>query len=491
MKHRPSVSIVVPAYNEEELIADCISSLQRQDYDGRIEIIIVDNASTDRTPQIAQSMDVKVVHEIKQGYVHALRAGFSAATGDIIACTDANTMVPPHWISRITSNLSRTGIAACSGVFTFHDGPIFLRIIGLICGRLNYHLAGANMAVWRSVYMASGGFDPAVNMGADVEFGQRITRFGKLLIDRKLAVKTSGRRFQFAFFQTLWLYYVNDLSLFFFRRPAFYNFPNIRRAQYTLGGARLSISRFAVAACAIACFLFVTENTENKLFGSVLAHGQQNKPLVALTFDDGPSLYTKQILDTLSKYGIKATFFMVGENVERHPDIAKRVAEEGNVIGNHTYSHPFWGPMEAPDKISSELSKAAAAIRKACNVDPEYFRPPHGWRSPWMMSLARKDHYTVVTWTVDPDDWQKINAQTIEQRVLSRSGGGSIILLHDGFETSSNPQRMNTVSALPAIIKGLEARGYSFVTIPELIRASGESVPQTLSHFSNAPTPVE
>jgi peptidoglycan/xylan/chitin deacetylase (PgdA/CDA1 family) len=130
--------------------------------------------------------------------------------------------------------------------------------------------------------------------------------------------------------------------------------------------------------------------------------------------------------------------------------------------------------MEAPDKISSELSKAASAIRKACNVDPEYFRPPHGWRSPWMMSLARKDHYTVVTWTVDPDDWQKINAQTIEQRVLSRSGGGSIILLHDGFETSANPQRMNTVSALPAIIKGLEARGYSFVTIPELIRASGE-----------------
>ncbi len=491
MKHKPCVSIVVPAYNEEELITQCISSLKQQDYAGPYDIIIVDNACTDRTSAIALSMGVRVIRECNRGYVHAMKTGFSEATGDIIACTDADTMVPSNWLSKIVNNLSKPGVVACSGVFTFHDGPLPLRLLGEVAGRLNYHLAGANMAVWRSVYLASGGFDPKVNMGADVELSQRIARAGKIIIDRKLVAKTSGRRFQFAFFQTLWLYYVNDLSLLLFRRPAFYDFPNIRRSQYVFSVKRLSVSRFAVAACAIACFLFVTENTENKLFGPVLAHGQQNKPLVALTFDDGPSAYTLQVLDTLSKYGVKATFFMVGENVERHPDIASRVAGEGHVIGNHTYSHPFWGPIEAPNPINSELDKTAAVIRKACNVDPEYFRPPHGWRSPWMMSLARKDHYTVVTWTVSPDDWQKITAKTIEQRVLSRTRGGSIILLHDGLETKPNPNRSNTVAALPVIIRGLQARGYSFVTIPELIRASRASFPQTLSHFSNAPTPVE
>jgi peptidoglycan/xylan/chitin deacetylase (PgdA/CDA1 family) len=491
MKQKPSVSIVVPAYNEEELIAECIFSLKRQDYDGEFEIIVVDNACTDRTSRIAENMGVTVVHERRQGYVHALRAGFSAATGDIIACTDADTMAPPSWLSKILANLSKPGIVACSGVFTFHDGPPLLRFIGKVCGCMNYHLAGANMAVWRSVYLRSGGFNPRVNMGADVELGQRIQRLGKLHIDRKLVVKTSGRRFQFAFFQTLWLYYLNDLSLYLFKRPAFYNFPNIRRAQYAFAASRFSFTRYAVAACAVACFLFVTENTENKLFGSVLAHGQQDKPLVALTFDDGPSTFTRQILDTLSKYDVKATFFLVGLNVERHPDIAKRIVAEGHTVGNHTYSHPFWGPVEMPDKIRTELDKAASAIRKACGVDPEYFRPPHGWRSPWMMSLARQEHYTVVTWTVSPDDWQRVSAKTIEQRVLSKTGGGSIILLHDGMETRPNPQRQCTVQALPNIIRDLKDRGYSFVTIPELIRSSKQFFPQTLAHFSSVPTPVE
>ncbi len=490
MKQRPSVSIVVPAFNEEELIAACVSSLKQQDYDGDIEVIVVDNASTDDTARLARLGGARVVYEPKKGYVHALRAGFSEACGDIIACTDGDTMAPPCWISKMVCNLSKPGIVACSGVFTFHDGPILVKLMGEVGGRLNYHLAGANMALWRSVYLASGGFNPEVNLGADVELGLRIKRFGRVLIDRKIIVKTSGRRFQFAFFQTLYRYYLNDLSLYLLKRPVFYDFPNIRRAQYA-AASRFPFMKYAVAACAVACFLFVTENTENRLFGSVFAHGLQNKPLVALTFDDGPSAYTREILDTLSRYDVHATFFLIGKNVERRPVIARRIVQDGNVVGNHTYSHPFWAPVETPDRINAEIDKATAAIRIACGVVPEYFRPPHGWRSPWMMGLARKDHYTVVTWTVSPDDWQKVSARTIEQRVLSKTRAGSIILLHDGLETRPNPQCASTVQALPAIIRDLKARGYSFVTVPELIRASKESVPQTLSRFSNAPTPVE
>jgi glycosyltransferase involved in cell wall biosynthesis len=106
----PSFTIVVPAFNEEEMIADCIASIQRQDYSGDFEIIVVDNASTDRTAEIARSMGVTVVKERKQGYVHALRAGFSAATQEIIACTDADTRVPEFWLTRISHTIHRQGV---------------------------------------------------------------------------------------------------------------------------------------------------------------------------------------------------------------------------------------------------------------------------------------------------------------------------------------------------------------------------------------------
>jgi peptidoglycan/xylan/chitin deacetylase (PgdA/CDA1 family) len=502
MKKMPSFTIIVPAFNEEEMIADCLRSIQQQDYDGDFEIIVVNNASTDRTEEIARSLGATVVFERKQGYVHALRAGFGAATGDIIACTDADTRVPSFWLKKIRENLSVQGNVACSGVFMFYDGPLFIRFIGRVFGKFNYHLAGANMAVWRKTYLASGGFDPHVNMGADVELGQRLHKFGRVVIDRSLVARTSGRRFQYAFFQTLVLYYFNDLWLMLLRRPLFYNFPNIRTrgthmargaraARIALSSPRFAFARVAIAGLALAFFLWISESTENRLFGTVLAHGQQNLPLVAITFDDGPSKYTPQILDTLAKYDVKATFFMIGNNVDRLPDVARRIVAEGHAIGNHTYSHPFWAPMEPPDRISREINKAEYSIFRATGQWPSYFRPPHGWRSPWMMQLARKEKYTVVTWTISPDDWQRISRRTIEHRVLSKCAAGSIILLHDGIELKQEPQRQETAAALPVIISELKSRGYRFVTIPELIGSLDQSTPAGLAHYSTVSTPTE
>jgi glycosyltransferase involved in cell wall biosynthesis len=184
MIKKPFISIVVPAFNEEDMITDCLLSLHQQHYDGDYEIIVVNNASTDGTPAIAESMGAKVVTEWKKGYVHALRAGFSEASGDIIACTDADTRVFSNWLSRIAELLQKPGTIACSGTFRFYDGPAWLRFIGKVFGRFNYHLAGANMAVWRKAYLASGGFNANVNMGADVELGQRLKKQGTLVIDR-------------------------------------------------------------------------------------------------------------------------------------------------------------------------------------------------------------------------------------------------------------------------------------------------------------------
>jgi peptidoglycan/xylan/chitin deacetylase (PgdA/CDA1 family) len=223
------------------------------------------------------------------------------------------------------------------------------------------------------------------------------------------------------------------------------------------------------------CFVLTAEGPGSQILGPVLTRVKADQPVVALTFDDGPSTYTAQVLDILARYQVKATFFVIGQNVDRYPDYARRIVAEGHVIGNHTYSHPLWGAVEAPHDMHGELARAAQAIEAATGVYPTLFRPPHGWRSPWMIQLARREGYEVVTWSVSPDDWRRPRPQVIVERVLQHIRPGAIILLHDGLETSVGPPVQNTVAALPDLIEGLQARGYRFVTIPELRAMAGVS----------------
>ncbi len=470
---KPFVSVVVPVYNEEYVLADCLAALQRQDYGGPYEIIVVNNACSDRSPGIARAMGVRVVDEPRKGYVFALRAGFAAASGEIIASTDADTVVPPDWISRLAEGLTeRDGTVAISGIFGFHDGPAWLRLFGHLVSPLNWGLAGANMAVWRWAYEAVGGFDPAVNLGADRKLGMRLKRLGRIRVDRRLQVSTSLRRFQVAFWATIWRYLVNDLWLNLFGRPRFYTFPDIRLQRSRRPVARL-VPLTSLLVIVLGLFLASAEAPGSQVLGPVLTGVRADQPVVALTFDDGPSTSTAQILDILARYGVKATFFAIGQNVDRYPDLARRIVAEGHAIGNHTYSHPLWGALEAPHDMQRELQRAAQAIETATGVAPRLFRPPHGWRSPWMIHLARREGYDVVTWTVSPDDWRRPPPAVIVQRVLQHALPGAIILLHDGLETQVGPPVENTVAALPALIEQLLARGYRFVTIPELQASVG------------------
>jgi peptidoglycan/xylan/chitin deacetylase (PgdA/CDA1 family) len=474
MSSKPFVSIVIPVYNEEYVLADCLAALQQQDYAGPYEIIVVNNACTDRSPEIARAMGARVVSEPHKGYVHALRAGFAAARGEIIACTDADTIVPPDWLSRLVEVLLEDPeVVAVSGVFDLHDCSPWLGALGSLASRLNWHLAGGNMAVWRRAYEAVGGFDPAVNLGADTELGLRLQRLGRVVIDRRLAVNTSGRRIQHALWQTLWMYLLNDLWLILFGHPRFYDFPDIRVApRRHLPVRRLSGAGALLTLLSLLVFTAMSPGAQT--FGPVLAHGPAGQPVVALTFDDGPSPDTAEVLDILAHYQVKATFFVIGQNVQRHPDLARRIVAEGHAIGNHTYSHPLWVAVETPGQVARELDGAAAAIQAATGVYPTLFRPPHGWRSPWMLHLAHRKGYTVVTWSVSPDDWRQPPPGAIAMRVLQRVRPGAIILLHDGLDTRGNPPMQNTVDALPAIIEGLQARGYHFVTVPELMRVAGQ-----------------
>jgi peptidoglycan/xylan/chitin deacetylase (PgdA/CDA1 family) len=196
-------------------------------------------------------------------------------------------------------------------------------------------------------------------------------------------------------------------------------------------------------------------------------------PLAALTFDDGPSSeYTAAILDTLKRYGVHATFFVIGRNAEKYPELVKRESMEGHAIGNHTYSHPLLTQFETKEQLHREIQKTQDIIARETGRRPDLFRPPHGWRSPWLISECERDGYNVVNWTIDPKDWKHPASNVIVKRVMRKCGEVTIVLLHDGLELKNDPGQENTVRALSTIIGEFRLKGYRFVTINELIADS-------------------
>ena len=198
---------------------------------------------------------------------------------------------------------------------------------------------------------------------------------------------------------------------------------------------------------------------------NVYRMGDPSKPLVALTFDDGPDTrWTPQVLDALSAKGVKATFFVLGKEVEKNPQIAARIVREGHAIANHGYNHVSLAPL-SPDQIASQLNRANAAISAATGIQPRLMRPVGGAYNQKVINTAAQNGFSVIMWSVDPQDWKGASAGTITSNVLTNTRQGSIILLHSG----EGPNLTGTVSALPQIIERLRAKGLQFVTIPELL----------------------
>jgi peptidoglycan/xylan/chitin deacetylase (PgdA/CDA1 family) len=198
--------------------------------------------------------------------------------------------------------------------------------------------------------------------------------------------------------------------------------------------------------------------------------GSNLQKIVVLTFDDGPSArYTPQILDILKQNGVHATFFVIGRNVAKYPGLVKREVAEGHAVGNHTWSHPLFTPLESQRQLFNELAKADSAIYNAAGVHVSLFRPPHGWASPWMVKSVEGMGYDVINWTVDPKDWKHPKANIIIKRVEHSLGESAIVLLHDGLELKNDPVQENTVQALREIIADFKAKGYQFVTVTQLI----------------------
>ncbi len=187
------------------------------------------------------------------------------------------------------------------------------------------------------------------------------------------------------------------------------------------------------------------------------------RQVVALTFDDGPwPGQTDAILRVLAAEDVRATFFMVGSQVRRHPDITRRVRDAGHAIGNHTQAHSRLDVASA-SAVRNEVTQAQQAIQEVAGVEPRWFRPPGGRTSALVnKEVARFDMRTAM-WTVDPQDWRKPPASRIVADVLAGVRPGAVVLLHDG-----GGERATTIEALGPLIRELKKRGYTFVTLDEL-----------------------
>jgi peptidoglycan/xylan/chitin deacetylase (PgdA/CDA1 family) len=186
---------------------------------------------------------------------------------------------------------------------------------------------------------------------------------------------------------------------------------------------------------------------------------------VALTFDDGPwPTSTRRIVKILKHHHVKATFFMIGQNVDRWPAIAHAVVRAGMTVGNHSWDHPetpTFANLE-PHRLLTELARTNDALRAVGVKDPFLFRPPGGSWDAEVVRAAKAQGLRVVNWDIDPQDWRaSLSAKRIAHRVLSNARPGAIVDLHDGGGNQSA-----TVKALPMIIKGLRKHGYHLVAIP-------------------------
>lgn len=185
---------------------------------------------------------------------------------------------------------------------------------------------------------------------------------------------------------------------------------------------------------------------------------------IALTFDDGPHpTQTKRILEILARYEVKATFFMVGVNVENYPDAARAVLAAGHEVGNHTYTHRVLGGL-SHEEIDEEIGRCEEAFEALCEYRSHLFRPPQGSVSPTVEADADQNDYSLILWSLDTRDWEDKNANRITSKVLSSVRSGDIILMHDYIGHGSQ-----TPEALEKLLPVLLERGFKPVTVSELI----------------------
>jgi peptidoglycan/xylan/chitin deacetylase (PgdA/CDA1 family) len=480
------VSVVVPARNEEQLLPFCLDSLKRQTFSLPYEVIVVDNASQDRTAGVAREMGARVEFEPHRGVTWARQKGLEASRGEVLAYVDADSRVPPDWLERLWDTLDRNPrAAAVSGGILFSRGRNWqgnlhrwsnaLTLFGdkslrLVCGKTG-SLWGANFAARRNALIKAGGFNKNILFyGDDTELSLRLRKVGQIKFEKKIVVESSPRRFE----RGNSLRTAGMIAWTFIRLVVTDGrWANGRRPPKRLlrrGFASILFILVLLGLLGVAAYLAYSPSAQ--IYGKIMTGGPNNgEKVIALTFDDGPNEpYTSEVLKTLEENGVKATFFLIGANAEAYPETVKEIVRDGHIVGNHTYRHSFRLPFEGISGIRKDIDRTEDIIFGLTGLRTDLFRPPHGLRTPWFVKDLKELHYSVITWTDMTNDYNlKTPPDEIVRRIIGKARPGGIVDLHDGKDLIHGIDRSNTVKALPIIIGKLREQGYRFVTLPELL----------------------
>lgn len=240
-------------------------------------------------------------------------------------------------------------------------------------------------------------------------------------------------------------------------------------------GARLGPAlQFVLFLAVVTAFAYVFVPSFNP-FRPLLSRVPGREKVLVLTFDDGPNEpFTSEILDLLKDRGLKATFFVLGKNAERYPEVVKRIVEEGHQIGNHTYSHrPLITLDEA--QIEGEI-EGWEKVMGPLGIHTNLFRAPHGWKVPWLYSVLDRKNYQFIAWTRGVWDTDQPGEEVLFQRLTEHLAPGEILLLHDGIDTRLKPDRSQLLKALPRALDFYREQGYRIVTLSQVNQAMVEKL---------------
>ena len=195
------------------------------------------------------------------------------------------------------------------------------------------------------------------------------------------------------------------------------------------------------------------------------------RKLIALTYDDGPDpKMTPKLLELLKSLNVPATFFLQGINVKHFPSLVREEFEGGYQIGNHTYDHPQLTKLSR-EKIKSQLESTDELITSVTGQKIRYMRPPYGAENATVREICKDMGYQIINWDVDTNDWQKRSSEKIIDTIMSQAHDGSIILMHDRFEKG----QPTILEATSAVVPALRAKGYTFVTVDEMLKQAREA----------------
>jgi len=212
---------------------------------------------------------------------------------------------------------------------------------------------------------------------------------------------------------------------------------------------------------------------QTSLPGETVFFIPNNKKMIALTFDDGPNGgATEKILSTLHERKVPASFFVIGANAERFPNIIKHMALEGHLIGNHTYRHSRFDQISFGE-MEKDITDGSRAIETMTGMRSCWFRPPYGINGAGLGAVCRQQGFVIAGWSLDANDWNPHPVDELVDAIVNQVTPGDIILLHDGWEGRPDADRHLTVEAVPIIVDKLQQAGFVFVTLPELQRNAG------------------